>query len=103
MSVQRRAAEPVRITVYAKPRARKSRILQADGLRVTVSVAAPPVDGAANAELIAVLAQAISAPPSALQVALGGASKRKMVVATGVSEAEVIERLARAVLSRKAK
>lgn len=92
-----RSNEAVRITVFAKPRAKSSRIVEANGLTVSVAIAAPPVDGAANTELIAVLAKALSVPRSALQVALGGASKRKLVIATGVSEPEVIDRLARAV------
>ena len=90
------AQSPVRLTVRAKPRAKVSRIVRADGLSVEVALAAPPVDGAANEELIDVLARALSLPRRALRLVLGGASRRKLVEVIGLSAAEAIERLARA-------
>jgi len=87
----------VRIAIFAKPRAKTSRIVQAEGLAVSVALAAPPSDGAANDELIAVLAKALDVPKSALQLVLGGASRRKMVIAAGLAEQTVAERLAHAV------
>jgi uncharacterized protein YggU (UPF0235/DUF167 family) len=42
----------VRLTVHVKPRASRSRILRCEGLELVVSLAAPPVNGAANAELL---------------------------------------------------
>jgi uncharacterized protein YggU (UPF0235/DUF167 family) len=83
--------------VRAKPRARASRILRADGLSLDVALAAPPADGAANEELLAVLADALSVPRRSLHLALGGASKHKVVDVLGLGEADVIRRLAEAV------
>ena len=51
----RRASEPeraVRISVRAKPRAKRSGLTRAEGLSIDVALAAPPVDGAANEELV---------------------------------------------------
>ncbi len=86
----------VRLTVRAKPRSKTSRILRAEGLTADISLAAAPVDGAANAELVAVLAKALDVPRRDLRIALGAGSKRKMVEVTGLEEAEVVRRLAAA-------
>jgi uncharacterized protein (TIGR00251 family) len=83
--------------VHAKPRAKTSRITTAAGLSIAVAIAAPPVDGAANEELVAVLATALSIPKSALRLVAGNASKHKVVEIRGLTEADVVARLAAAV------
>jgi len=97
--MSRRAPEPdvVRLTVLAKPRAKKSRITRAVALEIDVQLAAPPVDGAANEELVSVLADALSLPRRGLRVAMGASSRRKVVEVTGLPEAEVRARLLLAV------
>ncbi len=89
-------ATPVRISIRVKPRASRSRILRAEGLSIEASLAAPPVDGAANAELIAVLASALSVSKSSLRLVLGETSKSKVVEVTGLSFGEAARRLAAA-------
>lgn len=80
----------------AKPHAKTSRIVAADGLTVTVAIAARPVDGAANAELLAVIGAALGVRKRDMRLALGGASKHKLLIVNGISEQEVAVRLARA-------
>jgi uncharacterized protein len=87
-------AGEVRITVRAKPRAKKSLVTHTGGLSVDVAIAAMPVDGAANAELVRVLAKTLSVPKRSLRLVLGGTSKNKVVEVTGLTEAEVATRLA---------
>ena len=89
-------AGAVRITVRAKPRAKKSQVTHTGGLTADVAIAAMPVDGAANEELIAVLAKTLGVPKRALSLVLGGTSKSKVVEVTGLTDVEVIERLASA-------
>jgi uncharacterized protein len=84
----------VRLSVRAKPRASKSRIVRADGLELEVALAAPPVDGAANAALLELLSDALSVRASALRLVLGQASKHKVVEVTGLTSDVVIARLA---------
>jgi uncharacterized protein (TIGR00251 family) len=84
-----------RITVHAKPRAKVSRIVRVTGLTVEVAIAAVPADGAANVELIAVLAKALGVPKRDLSLVRGTASKHKAVEVAGLTEAEVADRLAR--------
>lgn len=88
-------SEPaVRLTIRAKPRASKSRIVRAEGLSLEVALAAPPVDGAANGALLELLADALSVRQSALKLVLGQASKHKVVEVTGLSADEITARLA---------
>ena len=83
----------LRFRVRVKPRASKSRIL---GLRegaLEVAVAAPPVDGEANSELIRTLASALGCGKSALEIVSGEGSRSKLVSITGLTEAELREKL----------
>ena len=83
----------VRITIRAKPRAKKSRISHAEGLTVDVQLSAPPVDGAANEELLRVLAAALRIRVSALSLVLGQSSKNKVVEVRDLDAATVTELL----------
>lgn len=86
----------VRLSVRAKPRASRSKVVRADGLSLDVALAAPPVDGAANAELIKVLAGVLELPKSALRLVLGETSKNKVVEVSGLDGDEVRARIAKA-------
>ena len=83
----------VRLTVHVKPRASRSRILRCEGLELVVSLAAPPVDGAANAELLQLLASALGLRKSALLLVGGQTSKHKVVEVSDLAAAEVQRRL----------
>lgn len=102
MATTRLGASPepvVRISIRAKPRASRSRIVRADGTSIEATLAAPPVDGAANAALLALLADALGLPKRALSLVLGETAKNKVVEVTGLSPEEVAARLARATRS----
>jgi uncharacterized protein (TIGR00251 family) len=87
----------VRISVRVKLRSSRSRILRADGLSIEASIASPPVDGAANAELIVLLASVLGVSKSALRLVQGETSKNKVVEVTNIDAADATERLARVV------
>jgi uncharacterized protein (TIGR00251 family) len=59
-----------------------------------VRVAAPPVDGAANAALIRVIAKILGAPRSAVRIASGETGRVKILQIDGLDEAQVRARLA---------
>ena len=86
----------VRVAVRAKPRAKTSRVVRAEGISVDVAIAAAPVDGAANDELLRVLSEALGVPRRALAIVRGASAKQKVVEVRGMSEAEVVTRLAAA-------
>jgi uncharacterized protein (TIGR00251 family) len=66
------------------------------GLRngaVLVRLNAPPVDGAANAELIEVLAKALGVPRRDVAIVSGERNRQKRVRVTGVGKASAAKRL----------
>ncbi len=87
----------VRFEVHAKPRAKKSRVVGPRGEALEVALAAPPVDGAANVELVRVLAAAFGVPKRDVVLLRGEGSPKKLVGVRGLPRAEVAARLAGAV------
>lgn len=83
----------VRFEVHAKPRAKTSRIAGVRDDALVVQLAAPPVDGAANAELIEVLAAALSLPKRDVTIARGETGRAKLVEVRGLTEVQVRARL----------
>ena len=83
----------VRFEVQAKPRARSSRIVGVRDDALVVQLAAPPVDGAANAELVEVLASALSVPRRDVTLARGETARVKLVEVRGLTPHEVRARL----------
>lgn len=81
------------ITVVAVPRSGVTAIDRRNGDAVRIRLAAPPVDGAANAVLLRYLADRLGLPRSRLRLLAGAASRRKRVVVGGLSAAEVVDRL----------
>ncbi len=71
--------------VRVVPRASRSEIVGEHDGALRVRIAAPPVDGAANNELIRLLSQTFSVPRSAVEISAGESSKVKTVRISGVS------------------
>jgi uncharacterized protein len=65
-------------------------------LSIEASLAAPPVDGAANAELIGLLSRALAVSKTSLRLILGETAKNKVVEVAGITTEEAAERLAAA-------
>jgi Uncharacterized conserved protein len=83
-----------RLPVRLQPGAAREGIdgwdLDADGRPVLkVRVRARPVEGEANAALIALIAQALGVPRRAVDLARGGQSRLKRLEIDGLDEAEV--------------
>ena len=81
--------------VKVVPRASRSVVVGEHDGALRVRVAAPPVDGAANEELVRTLAQAFGVPVRHIEITGGHTSKLKQVRAQGVTR-EALETLARA-------
>lgn len=82
------------IAVRVIPRSPRSCV---DGVRAgawLVRLRTPPIDGAANAELIEVLAGALGVPRRAVAIVSGERSRVKRVRIDGLDEAAVTARLA---------
>ena len=88
------AADGVILRVRAKPRASKSRVLGVREGSVEVAIAAPPVDGEANAELVRTLARHLGVPRSSVTIESGEAGRTKRVRIVGISAEGARGRLA---------
>lgn len=75
----------VEISIRAQPRASRSEVVGMHGDQLKVRIAAPPVEGAANAELIKLLAKVLGVSRSALRVVRGEGSRSKVVRAEGAT------------------
>ena len=86
----------LRFEVHAKPRSKKSRIVGPRGDALEVALAAPPVDGAANEELVRFLAEALGVPRRSVTLVRGETSQKKLVAidSTNLDAAELLARLA---------
>lgn len=67
------------LQVKVKPRARLSRLAATDTGPWLAELKAPPVDGRANEELIALVAQHFGCPRSAVSIRSGAAGRMKWI------------------------
>ena len=75
----------VTFVVRVQPRATKSGVAgELDGV-LKIRLAAPPVEGRANEELIRLLAELFDAPRQRIAILSGQNSKNKVVVVSGIS------------------
>jgi uncharacterized protein (TIGR00251 family) len=84
-----------RLTVWVQPRASRTEVTGMHGDAVKIRLAAPPVDGAANEELIRFLADKLGVPRSAVTLAAGQSGRRKIVEVEGIDRATLEKRLLR--------
>lgn len=71
------------------PRASRSEIAGEHNGALRIRIAAPPVDGAANRELIRLLAKCFKLPQNAVEIVSGAGSKNKIVSVTGADSARL--------------
>jgi len=77
------------ITVHAVPRASRSEIVREHNGALRVRLAAPPVDGAANEELVRLIARAFGVSQKYVEITAGHASKIKQVRISGSSRSAI--------------
>jgi len=81
----------ITLTVRVVPRASKSEIVGEHQGALKVRIASPPVDGAANAELIKLLAKRLGVSKSDIEIVAGQTSKTKRVRISNISIAGIKE------------
>lgn len=79
--------------MHVVPRARTTDVAGRHGDALKIRLAAPPVDGAANEELVRFLAERLAVPRSAVTIAAGHTGRRKTVKIAGVETADVLRTL----------
>lgn len=83
----------VRLRVHVKPRASRSRVIGARDGALDVAVAAPPVDGKANTELLRTLSHQLGVGRQAVSIVSGMTGRNKLVSVQGVCPAALRARL----------
>jgi hypothetical protein len=81
--------------VRVHPRARKNAITGEVGEALKLALTAPPLEGRANQACIDFLAEFLNVPRSSVTIAAGESSRNKLIRVSGMSAAQVEERLAR--------
>ena len=80
MSLQLEArGDVLRFTVRVQPRASRNEVAGVHGAALKVRVTAPPVEGAANSAVIALLAEVLGVPRGAVRIVSGDSSRNKVV------------------------
>ncbi len=83
-----------RLLVHVQPRAKRSEVAGRHGDAVKVRLAAPPVDGAANEELVRFMAETLRLPRRAVRVVAGLTARRKTIEVDGISSEDLERRFA---------
>jgi uncharacterized protein (TIGR00251 family) len=83
------------LTVHVQPKASRTACVGIHGDALKIRVAAPPVGGAANTELLRFLAAELSLPTAALRIESGESSRHKRVRLEGTTAVDVMTRLVR--------
>jgi uncharacterized protein len=86
------AGDELRIRVRVKPRAARSRVVSVGGV-VEVAVAAPPVDGEANEELVRFLASVLGVGRRNVEIVSGAHGRTKLLRIRGLTGVELTSRL----------
>ncbi len=83
------AAGGVSLEVLVQPRASRTRVAGEHDGRLKIQLAAPPVDGEANAALLAFLAEELGVRKADVVIERGETGRRKTVRVAGVDAAAV--------------
>jgi uncharacterized protein len=73
------------LALHVQPGAKTTEVAGLHGAALKVRLAAPPVDGKANAALVAFFADMLDVPKGNIELAVGAATRRKVLRITGVS------------------
>jgi uncharacterized protein len=94
----RESKDGVVLEVVVAPRAKRSAFVGFHGGVPKVSLAAPPIDGRANEELVLLLKGVFTLPARDIELVRGDSSRRKFVHLRGISAekaVQVLESIAR--------
>ncbi|PIE72824.1 MAG: YggU family protein [Deltaproteobacteria bacterium] len=77
------------LSLHVQPGAAKTRLAGLHGDRLKLAVAAPPVDGKANGEIVRFLAKVIGCAARDVEVIAGQTSRQKRVAVYRCSEVDI--------------
>lgn len=79
----------ITLNLHVQPGAKTTGCAGLHGDALKIRLAAPPVDGRANAALLRFVADALKLPPAAIVLKSGQASRRKVVEVSGATREAV--------------
>jgi uncharacterized protein (TIGR00251 family) len=82
------------LRIHVRPGASHAGVIGMHGDAVAVRVGARPVDGAANREILALMARALGVGTTALELASGSRARDKRILVRGLSPAVARRKLA---------
>ena len=77
--------------VVGAPRAKRSKFVGFHGGYPKIALAAPPIEGRANEELLAFLKEFLGLPGRAIEIVRGDTSRRKAVLLRGIAPEQVLQ------------
>jgi uncharacterized protein (TIGR00251 family) len=89
----REEAGALRFDVKVVPRASRERLGPMVGDRIKVQVSAPPVDGAANEAVRALVARALGVPKASVSIVRGETGRNKTLRVEGATRAALLARI----------
>jgi uncharacterized protein (TIGR00251 family) len=85
--------EGVVLRVHVQPGASRAHVAGVHGDALKLRLRARPIEGAANRELVAVLAEALAVPPARIEIVSGLHGRGKRVEVEGIDVATALVRL----------
>jgi uncharacterized protein len=82
------------LCIYVQPRASRTGLCGIHGDSLKVAIAAPPVDGKANREIITYLSTLLKIPKKEITIISGAQSRKKKCRISSLTESEVRKRIA---------
>ena len=86
-------ADSITFTIRVQPRARRNAIVGELGDALKLALIAPPIEGRANEACMDFLAETLDIPRSAVSIIAGQTSRNKVIRVTGITAAQLRERL----------
>jgi uncharacterized protein (TIGR00251 family) len=83
----------VRLRIRAQPKASKTELAGEHGDALKIRIAAPPVDGEANRELLRFLAKRLHVTGSSIRVVSGESGRNKVIEVQGTSPTAILAAL----------
>lgn len=81
------------LDLHVQPGAKKTEVVGRHGDALKIRLAAPPVDGKANAALVAFIAAKVGAGRTAVELVSGQAARAKRVRVAGIAPEDVLKGL----------
>lgn len=88
-TIRRQPDGAVTLSLHVQPGAKRTEFAGLHGEALKIRLAAPPVDGKANACLLAFLAKFLGVPKSAVTLLVGDSARQKVVRIEGAGEPQL--------------